>query len=106
AGVQFDLEYDSNAIFVAPAIGNAGVAAGKGLEAAVLPNGNIRIIVSSQNQTVVPDGSLVDLKIQVNPFAASGSYLLRLENVRGVTTNGERIAIDGDQGIIVAKPNK
>ena len=81
-GVNFNLEYDSSALYISAREGAAASAASKGVNCNELSPGKISYVVAALNQNVIGDGALVMLSVQVKNNA-SGSYTLKLSNVAG-----------------------
>jgi hypothetical protein len=106
AGLQCDLVYDEDIFIVAITPGDAGPSAGKGVQVSLLPDGTIRVITAGFNQTVMPDGTFVNLRVLVSPSAQPGPHTLRCDNAVATTPSGEQIEIDVRQGRIVAIPSK
>ena len=106
SALQFDLQYDQNILAVSVAAGDAAVAAGKVLTTVVLPTGNLRVVIFGFNQTVIADGNLADLRIQVSASASPGPYTLRCVNIIAVTPAGEPFSVDAREGNVVVIPGK
>ena len=100
-GVNFDLEYDSSALYISAKEGAAAQAAGKGLSSNELSSGKVRYLVTALNQNVIGDGVLVVLSVQVKSNA-SGSYTLKLTNVAGTDKSAKTIALTGVNGTVTA----
>ncbi len=105
AGLQCDFAHDSNILITSATPGSAALLAGKAVQTALLSDGKLRVMIVGFNQTFVSDGSVVDLTVQVDPFAKPGRYTLRCDNVTGVAPTGEEVEIDVRQGQVIAVPS-
>jgi len=97
SGLQFDLVYNTTPFTVKATAGAAAVAAGKSLATNNLSTG-LRVIVAGFNQTLISDGSVTDLAIQVAANAASGNYPFALANLSGTDASGNPLTVTGSDG--------
>jgi hypothetical protein len=101
SALQFDLEYDPSVLTVIPTIGNAAEAADKTLAFAVLSPGHLRAIVFGLNQTVIGDGDIVGLNIQVIAGARVGPQSLAFSTVVFASPEGDEVPATFHSGIVV-----
>jgi hypothetical protein len=106
AGMQCDLTYDEHILITAVTTGSAGLQAGKMVQTSLLSNGALRILLIGFNQSVIPDGSVMDLKILVSQSADPGTHTLRCDNAVAVTPDADGLEIAVRGGRIVATPSK
>jgi hypothetical protein len=98
---EFDLQYDPSVLNITATIGSAALAADKLLVTGVLPNGNIRFLIFGINQNVIPDGSLVDLTIEVSASSAVGPYPLVFLNANAASPDAEGVPLRTHDGRII-----
>lgn len=97
SGLQFDLVYNTTAFTVKATTGAAAAAAGKSLATTNQTTG-MRVLVAGFNQTLISDGSVTDLAIQVAANAASGNYSFALANLSGTDAPGNPLTVSGSGG--------
>ena len=100
SGVQFDVQYDSSAISLAATLGDPAKTAGKSLYAVDLAPNRKRFLIIGLNQTLIPDGTLINLSVNVSPNAPSGVYALNLSNVGGTDPWGRPTPVTGSDGAV------
>ena len=100
SGVQFDVQYDSSAISLAATLGDPAKTAGKSLYAVDLAPNRKRFLIIGLNQTLIPDGTLINLSVNVSPNAPSGVYALNLSNVDGTDPWGRSTLVTGSDGAV------
>jgi hypothetical protein len=80
AALSFDLSFDANQLsFKSASAGTAASSAGKEVASSVISPGTVRVIVYGLNQTVIGDGTIVKVTVDINNNA-SGSIPLSLSN--------------------------
>jgi hypothetical protein len=85
SALQFDLRYSAGVLAVTATAGSAATDAGKLLTTTVLANGDLRVLIFGFNQTVISDGVVGSLSIQLRTPSAAGTHTLGLANVSGAT---------------------
>jgi len=105
SGLQCDLAYDPSNILIAAATpGSAALTAEKSVQTAVLPNGDLRVLVVGFNQNILLDGDVISLKVQVSASAPRGRHALTCQNAVAVTPSGKETEVDVKQGGIIVGP--
>ena len=102
-GIQFDLEYDSNALQLTAIAGDAARSAGKTLAMATLDSRRTRFLLSGWNQTPIFPGRLIDFVVRTAPSAALQSFPVRISNLIATFPNGQQApvaATDGEVTVI------
>ena len=105
SALNFDLAYDPNAFSITPTLGAAAASASKVLFSNVLSwsdgTAHLRIIIFGLNQTVIQDGSLVDLHIQVSPNSPKGQHTLDLVDLTLASPAAEAVPATVQSGRII-----
>ena len=101
AAVQFDLQYqpDFSGIFLSAAA--EATNAGKKTWTGELAPGVIRALVVGLNQTVIADGPLVTLRVQMKPAIPARRYPLVLKDVVAVDTAGSVVVMEASGGAAI-----
>jgi hypothetical protein len=100
SAIQFDVHYDPSALSLNGVAGDATVAAAKTVASAVLAPGTVRFLIAGFNQTTLDSGSLVDLTVQLNETAGSGTYWLQLSNVIAVEPSSDTVGVTARHGAV------
>jgi uncharacterized protein (TIGR03437 family) len=100
SGVQFDVHYDNSQISLSATLGGPATTSGKSLYAVDLAPNEKRFLIVGSNQTVIPDGTLMNLLVNVSPTALSGTYSLTLSNVFGTDPEGNPLLVTGGDGVL------
>jgi hypothetical protein len=105
SAVLFDLEYDPSVLAITPTIGDAAAAADKVMYFNVLPGpggtAHLRILIFGLNQTVIEDGSMVDLSILVSPTASRGAHSLDLVDLSLASPDAEAVPANVHSGRVI-----
>jgi len=104
ASLQFDLRYDSASLNIVPFAGPAAVAVEKAVAARDVAPGRKRILLMGLNQSTLPDGVVVSLRISTDSLAP-GMYELRLTDAVGSDKYGRPVpvaTIDGNLSVASA----
>ena len=105
SAVSFDLAYDPNVFSITPTLGAAAASASKLLASNVLSwsdgTAHLRILIYGLNQTVIEDGSLVDLHIQVSPNSPRGPHALDLVDLTLASPAAEAVPATVHSGRII-----
>ena len=70
SGVQFDLQYDNSALGLSVTLGDPARTSGKSIYVADLAPSKKRILIVGLNQNPIPDGTLLNLFVNVNGNAS------------------------------------
>ena len=100
SGVQFDVHYDNSVLSLAATLGDSPKNSGKSLYAVDLAPDKKRFLIIGLNQTLIPNGALINLSVNVRQSAPSGVYALTLSNVGGTDPSGQAAAITGSDGAV------
>jgi trimeric autotransporter adhesin len=100
SGVQFDVQYNNSAMSLAATLSDAASNSGKKLFAVDLAPNKKRFLIVGLNQTSIPDGTLMNLSVNISPTAPSGVYALTLSNLSGTDPSGNATAVFGSNGSI------
>jgi uncharacterized protein (TIGR03437 family) len=100
AGLQFDILCDRSALTLSAAAGTAASAAGKSVTSNLLPGG-MRVLIVGLNQTLIGDGSVVNLSISIASGARSGNYPLTITGASGADPSGQSISVSAASGAVV-----
>ena len=103
SGLQFDLLYDSAAIWVSATAGDAAGQGGKAVYAADVAPGQKRFVIAGMNQDSIPDGVLVNLFVYLRLDAPGSEYPLQVSNVVGADADGQAIAVMGANGALTVQ---
>src|SRR5580658_1430710 len=100
SGVQFDVQYDNSAMSLTATLGVPAGNAGKSLYAVNLSPNKKRFLIIGLNQSLIPDGTLINLFVNVTLSAPSGAYALTLSNVVGTDPSGRATQVIASSGTI------
>lgn len=106
SGLQCDLAFGRDLVIAAVTTGSAGTLAGKVIQSAPQPDGRLRLMLVGFNQTVIPDGPVIGLKVKVNPGTRPGRRALRCENVSAARFDGQDVPLDAFPGQVLVRPSK
>lgn len=104
SAVQFDVQFDNSIFTIGESLGTSGSAVEKQFYVSNVSPASVRYLIVGFNQTVIPDGIAVNLTLNVNSNAASGTYSLSLANVMGADPQGNPVAIAAVAGTITVEP--
>jgi uncharacterized protein (TIGR03437 family) len=100
SGVQFDVQYDDSALSLAATIAPPVSTSGKTLYAVDLSPNKKRFLIIGLNQSLIPDGTLINLVVNISPSAPGGAYVLALSNVCGTGPSGNATPVAGSDGTL------
>jgi uncharacterized protein (TIGR03437 family) len=100
SGVQFDVQYDDSALSLAATLASPVSTLGKTLYAVDLSPNKKRFLIIGLNQSLIPDGTLINLVVNVSPSAPAATYALALSNVCGTGTSGNATPVAGIDGTL------
>ena len=100
SGVQFDLQYDNSALKLVVTLGDSPKTSGKSLYSVDIAPNKKRFLIVGLNQTLIPDGTLLELYVSVSATAASGVYGLTLSNISGTDPSGQAVAMASSDGTL------
>jgi len=99
AALQFDVLLPTGVTFVSAVIGPAGTTAGKSVATNPV-TGGVRVIVFGLNQTLISNGELAVLTLQIGTSVASGHISLGITNVVGSDPNGVDVSVTASTGTV------
>jgi uncharacterized protein (TIGR03437 family) len=100
SGLQFDVQYNNSALSLAATLSGAATNSGKILFAVDLAPNKKRFLIAGLNQTLIPDGTLMNLSVNISPTAPSAVYALTLSNLSGTDPSGNDTPVVGSNGTI------
>jgi uncharacterized protein (TIGR03437 family) len=100
SGLQFDVHYDSSQISLSATLGGPAATSGKSLYSVDLAPNEKRFLIIGSNQNVIPDGTLMNLSVNISPTALTGTYALTLSNVFGTDPEGNPLLVTGGDGVL------
>jgi uncharacterized protein (TIGR03437 family) len=100
SGVQFDVQYDNTAMSLAATLGDPARTSGKSLYAVDLAPNKKRFLIIGLNQKLIPDGTLINLFVNISSTAPSGAYTLALSNVCGTDPSGHATQVIASNGTV------
>src|ERR1700722_5830019 len=100
SGVQFDVHYDNSQISLTGTLGGPATTSGKSLYSVDLAPNEKRFLIIGSNQNVIPDGTLMNLSVNISPTALTGTYALTLSNVFGTDPEGNPLLVTGGDGVL------
>lgn len=101
AGLQFDLAVDPEVFTVRGVDTGASVTqAGKLVSSNAVGSGRLRVIIAGLNQTAIPDGELIRLRLVPQSDADAGVYELSFSGVVLSDPGGKRLNADTKLGAI------
>ncbi len=100
SGVQFDVHYDNSQISLTATLGGPATTSGKSLYSVDLAPNEKRFLIVGSNQNVIPDGTLMNLLVNISPTALTGTYSLTLSNVFGTDPEGNPLLVTGGDGVL------
>lgn len=103
SGVQFDLQYNSSAMSLAATVGDAARNSGKRLYLADLAPDKRRFLIVGFNQNLIPDGTLINLFVNLNLNAPNGVYPLKFSNVASTDPYGRFAPTTGLDGAVTVQ---
>ena len=101
SGVQFDVQYDNSAISLAATLAPPVSTSNKTLYAVDLAPNKKRFLIIGLNQSLIPDGTLINLVVNINPSAPVGAYVLDLSNVCATDPAGNATPVAGIDGTVL-----
>jgi hypothetical protein len=101
AGVQFDLQYDAEALNVTVAAGPSSGAAGKNVNAHALQAGHQRVLIVGMNQTTIADGVVATLQVSLKSSAPAGkTFPISITAPAGTTAKAQPVSVSGSSGTV------
>jgi uncharacterized protein (TIGR03437 family) len=98
--VQFDIQYQDQALGLSVLPGSAIGSAEKTLYTSNPTASLKRILIAGANQTPIADGILVTLEVAVKPVAPPGFYALGIVNVMASAASGFAVAVPASPGSV------
>ena len=100
SGIQFDVQYDSSAMSLAPVVNQAARNSGKTLSHVDLSPNSKRFLIFGLNRNLIPDGALIGLFANLNPAAPNALYRLTISNVVGTDNDGGLVPMTSLDGAV------
>ena len=100
SGAQFDVQYDNSQMTLIATLGDPARTSGKSLYAVDLAPDRKRFLILGLNQNEIPDGTLMNLSVNISSTAPAGMYALTLSNVFGTDPEGNRAPVTGVDGVM------
>jgi uncharacterized protein (TIGR03437 family) len=103
SAIQFDLSYDNTLFGVSATAGDTTRNAGKELYFADVAPGQRRFLIAGLNQGSIPDGTLVNLFVNLNSRTPGGEYPLTVSGVVSADANGNPVATMGGSAVLAVQ---
>jgi len=103
SALQFDLSFDGAALSLSAVTGAAARSADKSLHLAALAPNKVRFLIWELNQNSIPDGTIVNLFVNVATGATPGVYSIHFEGVRASDPNGQPVSVSTSDGMLTLK---
>jgi uncharacterized protein (TIGR03437 family) len=100
SGVQFDLIYNTAVLAITATEGAVASAAGKSFATSNPAPNDLRVLIVGFDQTLIGNGDITDLKIQIAANAAPGNYPLTLSQVSATNPLGTAIIPSATSGSV------
>jgi uncharacterized protein (TIGR03437 family) len=100
SALQFDLLYNPNVLTITPVLGAMASAAGKSMSTNSVAANDLRVLIVGFNQTLIGNGDVTDLTIQIAANATPGSYPLAFSAQSASNPSGASIALGATNGAI------
>jgi uncharacterized protein (TIGR03437 family) len=100
SGVQFDVQYDNSALSLGATLATPVSTSGKSLYAVDLAPNKKRFLIIGLNQSLIPEGTLINLVVNISPSAPGGTYALALSNLCGTDPSGNATPVAGSDGTV------
>ena len=103
SGLQFDVSFDAPALSLSTVIGAAARNSGKSLYAAALGSNRTRLLIWDLNKNVIPDGTIVNLFVNVSPVVMLGVYHIHFETALATDPSGHSVPVSTSDGTLTLK---
>lgn len=100
SGLQLDLDYDSSAMSLFATLSNPARTSGKSLYELDLAPNKKRFLIVGLDQTMIPDGALINVLVNISLTASAGAYALTPSNVSGTDSSGNAVSVNSTGGMI------
>ena len=100
SGVQFDVQYDDSALSLGATLAPPVSTSNKTLYAVDLAPNKKRFLIIGLNQSLILDGALINLVVNISPSAPAGTYALALSNVCATDPAGNATQVAGSDGTV------
>ena len=100
SGVQFDVQYDNSALSLGATLAPPVSTSNKTLYAVDLAPNKKRFLIVGLNQSLILDGALINLVVNISPSAPAGTYALALSNVCATDPAGNATQVAGSDGTV------
>jgi hypothetical protein len=92
-GVQFDLEYDADALDVTIEAGPAALKASKGLRSAQIRMGKLRALIIGINRTTISDGVIAIVHVSYKGAGGGKTFPIHVTAVAGTNADAQPVAV-------------
>ena len=106
SAIQFDVSFDDSALSLTSTPGESLSAALKSLYPVSVNPSKERFLIAGLDETAIPDGTLLNLIVNVAPDAAAKDYTLTVSNAFASAPDGESVAVTGVNGTISVQPGE
>jgi len=106
AALQFDIEFDSNAMAVSPvgaiAESDALKGAGKQIHYSVVSPGKIRVLVIGFNETPIPPGEVASVRLRLDPLKMAARQDFTITNALLANPAGQKVPVQCTAGVLAS----
>jgi uncharacterized protein (TIGR03437 family) len=106
SAIQFDVSFDNSALSITSTPGQSLSAALKSLYPVSVNPSKERFLIAGLDETAIPDGTLLNLIVNVAPDAAAKDYTLTVSNAFASAPDGESVEVSGVNGTISVQPGE
>jgi hypothetical protein len=99
-GVQFDLEYDADALDISVEAGPAAKQASKGLQSSRLKPGKLRVLIIGFNRNTISDGVLAIVHISYKGADGGKTFPIHITGSAGTDEKAQAIAVAAKDGSV------
>ena len=103
SGLQFDVSFDDATLTLSTVIGSAARSSGKALYVATLAPNRTRFLVWEFNQGQIPDGTVVNLFVNVAPAGTPGTYRIHFETALATGPDGQSVPVSTSDGTLTVE---
>lgn len=92
-GVQFDLEYDAEALDLTVEAGPTAKQASKSLRSAQIKPGKLRVLIIGFNRTTIPDGVIAVVHVSYKGKGGSKIFPIHVTAAAGTNADAKPVAV-------------
>jgi uncharacterized protein (TIGR03437 family) len=105
SGLQFDIEYDGDAMDLEVSEASGLLPSSKFLEGVDVSPGRKRYLITGFNQIPLRNGTLADLTVRARPDVADSSYAIRLSELSASDGEGGAVDVASEAGTLLVRTN-